>query len=152
MLPWLLRSKSNRVRKPNSSLCWPSIVHHAIADNEELRVHFAEKANQVGAYVEKKNADLTDLNIQNQGTLEEQLAALKAFQQEVAGYEAEFEACEVANQNAQAALVFDNPHTSYTMDVSRRGGEGREGVRQLVALVYVSPPLVCRHCVLHGDS
>ena len=68
--------------------------------------------------MEAKNAALTDLNIQNQGTLEEQLAALNAFQQEVSAYQPQFEECEAANQNAQAALVFDNPHTSYSMDVS----------------------------------
>ena len=93
-------------------------ISFSLIDHEQLRVSFAEKANQVGAYVEAKNAALTDLNIQSQGTLEEQLASLKSFQQEVAAYQPEFEACEAANQNAQAELVFDNPHTSYSMDVS----------------------------------
>lgn len=121
---WLLRLRNNRVRHAHSPSDELVIILCVVsADNEQLRVAFAEKANQVGAYVEAKNAALTDLNIQNQGTLEEQLEALKAFQQEVASYEPEFEACEVANQDAQAALVFDNPHTSYSMDVSDGGGE-----------------------------
>ena len=119
-------------------------MHHALTANEQLRVAFAEKANQVGAYVEAKNAALTDLNIQSQGTLEEQLAALNAFQQEVAAYESEFEACEAANQNAQAALVFDNPHTSYTMDVSGEGGVLSSSTCQRL--------LGCRPCVLPGGS
>ena len=56
--------------------------------------------------------------MQGQGTLEEQLATIKGFQDEVAGYQPIIEECETANQAAQAEMVFENPHTNYTMDVS----------------------------------
>ena len=56
--------------------------------------------------------------MQGQGTLEEQLAALKGFQDEVAGYQPIIDDCEAANQAAQAEMVFENPYTNYTMDVS----------------------------------
>ncbi len=56
--------------------------------------------------------------MQGAGTLEEQLAELKKFQDEVACYQPFIEECEAANQAVQAEMVFDNPHTNYTIDVS----------------------------------
>ena len=56
--------------------------------------------------MEAKNAALTDLNMQNQGTLEEQLAALNAFQQEVAAYQPQFEERE-SPQLAQIIFLGD---------------------------------------------
>lgn len=86
---------------------------------EQHRQDFATKANQAGAYIDAKNVALSELNMQGQGTLEEQLAVLKGFQDEVAGYQQIIEECESANQAAQAEMVFENPHTNYTMDVSQ---------------------------------
>ena len=88
-------------------------------DNEQLRQDFADKANQAGAYIDAKNATLSDLSMQGQGSLEEQLQSLKSFQQEVLGYQPMIDECETSNQAAQAALVFDNPHTKYTMETLR---------------------------------
>ena len=88
-----------------------------LEDNEQLRQDFADKANQAGAYIDAKSATLSDLSMQGQGSLEEQLQSLKSFQQEVLGYQPMIDECETSNQAAQAALVFDNPHTKYTMEV-----------------------------------
>ena len=87
-------------------------------ENENLRQDFASKANTAGAYIDAKNSALSDLNLQSQGTLEEQLASLKSFHEEVQSFQSNIDACESANQQMQAAMVFDNPHTRYTIEVS----------------------------------
>lgn len=88
-------------------------------NHEALRVAFAEKANAVGAYIEQRSAELAELSIEGKGTMEEQLEAMKAFQTETTAYQPEIEATEAANQALEAAIVFDNPHTQYTMDSVR---------------------------------
>ena len=90
-------------------------------NNEGLRVAFAEKANAVGAYIDQRSTDLAELSMQGQGTMEEQLEAMKAFQAETTAYQPEIEATEQANQALEEAIVFDNPHTQYTMDSIRSG-------------------------------
>ncbi len=87
--------------------------------NEALRVSFAEKANAVGAYIDERSAALSDLSMEGQGTMEEQLEAVKAFQTETLSYQPELDATEAANQALEAAIVFDNPHTQYTMESLR---------------------------------
>ena len=88
-----------------------------ISDNETLRQDFASKANTAGAYIDAKNSALSELNLQSQGTLEEQLASLKSFHEEVQSFQSNIDACEDSNQQMQAAMVFDNPHTRYTIEV-----------------------------------
>lgn len=88
-------------------------------DNETLRCTFAERANQASAYIDAKNAALSDLSIEGKGTLEDQLKALQGFQTEVATYQSSIDECEAANQAAQAAMVFDNPHTSTSIEALR---------------------------------
>ena len=95
-------------------------------DNEALRCTFAEHANQASAYIDAKNATLSDLSIEGKGTLEDQLKALQGFQAEVATYQNSIDECEAANQAAQAAMVFDNPHTSCSMEVSDMDWDGKE--------------------------
>ncbi|XP_003386482.1 PREDICTED: alpha-actinin-1-like [Amphimedon queenslandica] len=87
--------------------------------NETLRQDFASKANTAGAYIDAKNSALSELNLQSQGTLEEQLASLKAFHEEVQSFQSNIDACEDSNQQMQAAMVFDNPHTRYTIEALR---------------------------------
>lgn len=87
--------------------------------NEALRVQFAEKANEAGAYIDEKHAGLADLIMQGGATMEEQVEAVKAFQAEVLSYQPSMDAAEAANQALQAALVFDNPHTAYSMETLR---------------------------------
>lgn len=51
--------------------------------------------------------------------MEEQLEAIKAFQEQTAAYQPEIDATEAANQALEAAIVFDNPHTQYSMESLR---------------------------------
>ena len=124
-----------------SMLSSPSLS--LMTDNEALRCTFAERANQASAYIDAKNATLSDLSIEGKGTLEDQLQALQQFQTEVATYQTNIDECEAANQAAQAAMVFDNPHTSCTMEVSEMeweepGGFGLHG-GPLLYLFFCSP-------------
>ncbi len=42
---------------------------------------------------------------------------MKRFRDEVLTYQPQMDDVESTNQSLQAALVFDNPHTSYSMEV-----------------------------------
>lgn len=114
MLFWKKNSKNKTVRTISNDHT-PSIF--LLTDNENLRQDFAARANQAGAYIDAKNAALSDLSLQSQGTLEEQLQVLKSFQEEVNGFQPTIDSCEAANRLNQEALVFDNPHTKYTIEV-----------------------------------
>lgn len=67
--------------------------------NDQLRVDFAEKANAIGAYIDQRSAALAELSMgAGGGTMEEQLATVKAFQAETMEYQPQIEAAEAANQ------------------------------------------------------
>ena len=102
------------------SLCYlePISLFSYLLENESLRQDFATKANTAGAYIDAKNTALSEINLRSQGTLEEQLQNLKTFQDEVNAFLPNIEACEACNQENQAAMVFNNPHTRYTIEVS----------------------------------
>lgn len=114
MLFWKKNCKSKIVRITSTDHT-PNVF--LLTDNENLRQDFAAKANQAGAYIDAKNAALSDLSLQSQGTLEEQLQVLKSFHEEVVGFQPNIDSCEAANRLNQEALVFDNPHTKYTIEV-----------------------------------
>ena len=114
ILFWKKNCKSKIVRTTPTDHT-PNIF--LLTDNENLRQDFAAKANQAGAYIDAKNAALSDLSLQSQGTLEEQLQVLKSFHEEVIGFQPTIDSCEAANRLNQEALVFDNPHTKYTIEV-----------------------------------
>ena len=86
--------------------------------NEELRVQFAEKANAIGEYIEQKNQFLADVSTADR-PLEETVQVLKSLNDEAAQYQPQLDECETVHQTVQAALVFDNPHTQYTMETLR---------------------------------
>lgn len=69
-------------------------------NNEQLRVDFAEKANELGAYIESRSAALADLSMSgSQGsTMEDQREALKTFQAETLQQQPILDAAEAANQ------------------------------------------------------
>ena len=67
--------------------------------NDQLRVDFGEKANAIGAYIDERSAALAELSMgAGGGTMEEQLATVKAFQSETTEYQPQIEAAESANQ------------------------------------------------------
>lgn len=92
--------------------------------NDQLRIQFAEKANALGAFIEEKHTALADLSMQGMGTMEEQLAAVKQFQSDVMAHQPEVDAIEATNQAVQAALIFDNPYTQYSMEALRSSWGG----------------------------
>lgn len=89
-------------------------------NNERLRLQFAEKANPVGQWTEKKLDTVTSMGLQK-GTLEDHLAKLSAIEEEVAQYRPNFDKLEAYNQEVQQAMVFENRHTPYTMEVGFLG-------------------------------
>jgi len=86
-------------------------------NNERLREQFADKANIVGQWLESRLDKVANLGLQK-GSLEDHISTLHALEDEVAGYKPNLEELEKYNQDVQEALVFDNPHTPYTMEVS----------------------------------
>lgn len=86
--------------------------------NEDLRVKFAEKANMVGAYIEQKNQTIAEVAIGGQA-LEETIQQLRGLHAEVEAYQPTFDEAEAIHQTVQTAMVFDNPHTPYTMETLR---------------------------------
>ena len=85
--------------------------------HEQLRIVFAEKANVVGAYIENKSSALADLSMNGKGaSMEDQLKALKDFHAELLANQPQIEEAEGANKAIEAALIFDNPHTIYSME------------------------------------
>ena len=51
------------------------------------------------------------------GSLEDHVAMLQSLDSEVTEYRPQLDELERVNQEVQEALVFDNPHTPYTMEV-----------------------------------
>jgi len=86
-------------------------------NNERLREQFAAKANSVGQWLEARIDQVASLGLQK-GTLEDHIKLLHSLEDEVAGYRPNLDELEKYNQEVQEALVFDNPHTPYTMEVS----------------------------------
>jgi len=86
-------------------------------NNERLREQFAAKANVVGQWIESRLDKVASLGLQK-GSLEDHLKTLHSLEDEVAGYRPNLDELERYNQEVQEALVFDNPHTPYTMEVS----------------------------------
>ena len=51
------------------------------------------------------------------GTLEDQLNHLKQYEQSIVDYKPNIDLLEQQHQLIQEALIFDNKHTNYTMEV-----------------------------------
>ncbi|XP_071441875.1 alpha-actinin, sarcomeric isoform X2 [Hetaerina americana] len=92
-------------------------------NNEMLRRQFAEKANQVGPWMERQMDAVTAIGMGLQGSLEEQLQRLKEYEQAVYAYMAHIEELEKIHQAVQEGMVFENRYTQYTMETLRVGWE-----------------------------
>lgn len=51
------------------------------------------------------------------GTLEDQLSHLKQYERSIVDYKPNLDLLEQQHQLIQEALIFDNKHTNYTMEV-----------------------------------
>lgn len=78
------------------------------ADNEMLRRQFAEKANQVGPWIERQMDAVTAIGMGLQGSLEDQLHQLKQYEQNVFAYKPHIEELEKIHQAVQEGMIFEN--------------------------------------------
>jgi len=85
-------------------------------NNERLRRAFAQKANVVGQWIERHLDAIASAAVQK-GKLEDQLTRLRAIDKEVAAFRPSFDELERYNHEIQEAMIFDNRHTPYTMEV-----------------------------------
>lgn len=92
-------------------------------NNEMLRRQFAEKANQVGPWIERQMDAITAIGMGLQGSLEDQLHRLKEYEQAVYAYKPHIEELEKIHQAIQEGMIFENRYTHYTMETLRVGWE-----------------------------
>ncbi|ODN04990.1 Alpha-actinin, sarcomeric, partial [Orchesella cincta] len=92
-------------------------------NNEMLRRQFAEKANQVGPWIERQMDAVTAIGMGLQGSLEDQMQRLKEYQQGVQAYRPHIEELEKIHQAVQESMIFENRYTQYTMETLRVGWE-----------------------------
>jgi len=88
-------------------------------NNEKLRLQFADQANRVGAWIKDKSSQLIEISLAGHGTLETQLQMLKGIETDITSYKANMDGLEHVNQLAQEAMIFENPHTPYSMEALR---------------------------------
>lgn len=91
--------------------------------NEQLRVDFAQKANVVGPWIQQQTENLRNIGQQSHKTSEVNLAVLQQHEKTVTAYKGNIDELEDINQGVQQALIFENPHTQYSMEVLRVGWE-----------------------------
>ena len=85
-------------------------------NNERLRRAFAQKANVVGQWIERHLDAVATASMQK-GKLEDNLSRLYALDKEVAAFRPNIDELERYNQDIHEAMIFDNRHTPYTMEV-----------------------------------
>lgn len=90
--------------------------------NEKLRVLFAQKANNVGPWIEKQHDQISNITMNMQG-LESQLQKLRTMEQALAQFKPNIDELENINKEIQEAMIFENRHTGYTMETVRVGWE-----------------------------
>uniref|UniRef100_A0A8C0JAZ8 Actinin alpha 3 n=1 Tax=Chelonoidis abingdonii TaxID=106734 RepID=A0A8C0JAZ8_CHEAB len=91
--------------------------------NERLRRQFAAQANVLGPWIQTKMEEIGHISVDISGSLEDQMNHLKQQEQNIINYKANIDKLEGDHQLIQEALVFDNKHTSYTMEHIRVGWE-----------------------------
>lgn len=84
-----------------------------------MRVRFAQLANQVGPWIEKQMAATMNIAIGLNVPLESQLHKLQDYEHTVLQYKSNVDDLESCNKSVQEAMIFENPHTQYTMEVNR---------------------------------
>lgn len=57
------------------------------------------------------------ISIEMHGTLEDQLNHLRQYEKSIVNYKPKIDQLEGDHQQIQEALIFDNKHTNYTMEV-----------------------------------
>lgn len=73
-----------------------------------LRRQFAEKANNVGPWIEKQMDAVTAIGMGLQGSLEDQLLRLRDYEQGVYAFKPNIEELEKIHQAVQESMIFEN--------------------------------------------
>uniref|UniRef100_A0A3B3I2I7 Actinin, alpha 1 n=1 Tax=Oryzias latipes TaxID=8090 RepID=A0A3B3I2I7_ORYLA len=97
--------------------------HARQQNNERLRRQFANQANVIGPWIQTKMEEIGRISIEMHGTLEDQLTHLRQYEKSIINYKPKIDQLEGDHQLIQAALIFDNKHTNYTMEHIRVGWE-----------------------------
>nr|XP_033810003.1 alpha-actinin-3 [Geotrypetes seraphini] len=91
--------------------------------NERLRRQFAAQANVIGPWIQTKMEEIGHISVDISGSLEDQMNHLKQHEQNIINYKSNIDKLEGDHQLIQESLIFDNKHTSYTMEHIRVGWE-----------------------------
>ncbi|XP_061156367.1 alpha-actinin-1 isoform X4 [Syngnathus typhle] len=122
--PQEINAKWDKVRQLVPQRDQALIEEHARQqNNERLRRQFAGQANVIGPWIQTKMEEIGYISMELHGTLEDQLAHLRQYEKSIVNYMPKIEQLEGDHQLIQAALIFDNKHTNYTMEHIRVGWE-----------------------------
>ncbi|XP_033124822.1 alpha-actinin-like isoform X3 [Anneissia japonica] len=91
--------------------------------HEQLRLQFAKKANVIGPWISKQMEAITAVTMSGSGTLEDQHHYMQQYDQAVNQFKPNIDELEVVSQRVQEAMIFENPHTEFTMETIRVGWE-----------------------------
>uniref|UniRef100_A0A8C2TYD5 Actinin alpha 1 n=1 Tax=Coturnix japonica TaxID=93934 RepID=A0A8C2TYD5_COTJA len=92
--------------------------HARQQQNERLRKQFGAQANVIGPWIQTKMEEIGRISIEMHGTLEDQLNHLRQYEKSIVNYKPKIDQLEGDHQQIQEALIFDNKHTNYTMEVN----------------------------------
>ncbi|EFP05872.1 CRE-ATN-1 protein [Caenorhabditis remanei] len=92
-------------------------------NNERLRTIFAEKANQVGPWLERELEQVLAIGLGGRGRLEDAIQQLRSIQRNVLGYKSNLDELERIHQEMQENFVFENRKSRYSMESLRVGWE-----------------------------
>ncbi|KAM8945241.1 alpha-actinin-3 isoform 2-T2 [Pelodytes ibericus] len=91
--------------------------------NERLRRQFAAQANVIGPWIQTKMEEIGRISVDISSSLEDQMNHLKQYEQNIISYKSNIDKLEGDHQLIQESLIFDNKHTSYSMEHIRVGWE-----------------------------
>jgi len=88
-------------------------------NNESLRVQFAQMANGIGQWIKDKTDKMADIGLSARGTLEDQLQELRTLSDEIESFKEHILEVNNVNNVVQEAMIFENPHTPFSMEIIR---------------------------------
>uniref|UniRef100_A0A6F7Q068 Alpha-actinin, sarcomeric n=1 Tax=Haemonchus contortus TaxID=6289 RepID=A0A6F7Q068_HAECO len=92
-------------------------------NNERLRTVFADKANQVGPWLERELERVLAIGLGGRGRLEDAIHQLRGIHQDALNYKPNLDELERIHQEMQENFVFENRKSRYSMESLRVGWE-----------------------------
>ncbi|WKY10243.1 hypothetical protein Q1695_002526 [Nippostrongylus brasiliensis] len=92
-------------------------------NNERLRTVFADKANQVGPWLERELERVLAIGLGGRGRLEDAIHQLRGIHQDAMHYKPNLDELERIHQEMQENFVFENRKSRYSMESLRVGWE-----------------------------